>query len=63
MFLKSHSGETLRLYLTATVRGKKVSYDIPFRILGATRVQGGYDEQPAQQPASSQSSPQQKPKT
>ena len=39
LFLKGHSGESLRLYLTATVRGKKTVYDIPFRIAGATRVQ------------------------
>jgi hypothetical protein len=39
VFLKGHSGETLRIYLTATVRGKKTAYDIPFKIAGATRVQ------------------------
>jgi hypothetical protein len=39
LFLKGHSGETLRLYLTATVRGKKTVYDVPFKIAGATRVQ------------------------
>jgi hypothetical protein len=45
LYLKSHSGETLRLYLTATVKGKKVVYDIPFRIVGATRVQQGAEDQ------------------
>jgi hypothetical protein len=50
MFLKSHSGETLRMYLTATVRGKKVVYDIPFRILGATRVQQGAEDAPPAKP-------------
>ena len=44
-YLKTHSGETLRLYLSAEVKGKKVTYDIPFRITGATRVmQGGADQ-------------------
>jgi hypothetical protein len=37
-FLKSHSGETLRLYLAADVEGKKTVFDIPFKVLGATRV-------------------------
>jgi hypothetical protein len=45
LYLKSHSGETLRMYLTATVKGRKVVYDIPFRIIGATRVQQGAEEQ------------------
>jgi hypothetical protein len=39
MFLKSHSGETLRLYLSATIKGKKTLLDIPFKIAGASRVQ------------------------
>ncbi len=39
VFLKGHSGETLRLYLAATARGKKSVLDLPFRITGATRVQ------------------------
>jgi hypothetical protein len=44
-YLKTHSGETLRLYLSADVKGRKVTYDIPFRISGATRVmQGGTDQ-------------------
>jgi hypothetical protein len=50
-FLKSHSGETLRLYLAATVRGKKVVLDVPFRITGAARVQSSADasQAPAKQ--------------
>jgi hypothetical protein len=39
LFLKAHTGETLRLYMTAMVRGKKTIYDVPFKITGATRVQ------------------------
>ena len=38
VFLKGHTGETIRLYLTAEVRGKKVVYDITYKISGATRV-------------------------
>jgi len=41
LFLKAHTGETIRLYLTADVRGKKTVYDITFKIAGATRVQQG----------------------
>ena len=39
LFLKSHSGEGLRLYITAMVKGKKTVLDVPFKIAGATRVQ------------------------
>lgn len=46
-YLKTHSGETLRLYLSAEVRGKKTVFDIPFRITGATRVMQGTGDQPA----------------
>ena len=62
-YLKGHSGETLRLYLTATVKGKKTSYDIPFRILGASRVQQGAEDQQAPQPQPQQQPQQAKPKT
>jgi hypothetical protein len=54
MYLKGHSGETLRLYLAGTVKGKKTVLDIPFRILGASRVQQGAEDtqqQTSQQPA------------
>lgn len=51
-FLKSHSGETLRLYLLADVEGKKAVFDIPFKITGATRVlQSGSDDKSAAAPA------------
>jgi hypothetical protein len=52
-YLKTHSGETLRLYLSADVKGKKTTFDIPFRITGATRVmQSGADKPaPASAPA------------
>jgi hypothetical protein len=52
-FLKSHSGETLRLYLLADVEGKKAVFDIPFKITGATRVlqAGSEDRGPAPAPA------------
>jgi hypothetical protein len=55
-YLKTHSGETLRLYLSAEVKGKKTVFDIPFRITGATRVmQGAGDQQgPAAAPAATQ---------
>jgi hypothetical protein len=45
-YLKTHSGETLRLYLSADVRGKKVTFDVPFRITGATRVMQSSTDQP-----------------
>ncbi|MGD0724562.1 MAG: hypothetical protein ABSB63_03275 [Spirochaetia bacterium] len=54
-FLKSHSGETLRLYLLADVEGKKAVFDIPFKITGAARVlQSGSEDKgaaPAAAPA------------
>jgi hypothetical protein len=50
-FLKSHSGETLRLYLMTEVEGKKVIFDIPFKITGATRVlQSGAEDKSAANP-------------
>jgi len=50
-FLKSHSGETLRLYLLADVEGKKTVFDIPFKITGATRVlQSGSEDKSAAAP-------------
>jgi hypothetical protein len=56
LFLKSHSGDTLRLYLSATVRGRKTVLDIPFKITGAARVQSAAgDTSPAQ--AAPQASP------
>jgi hypothetical protein len=39
LFLKSHSGETLRLYLSAIIKGRKALLDVPFKISGASRVQ------------------------
>jgi len=59
-FLKSHSGETLRLYLLADVEGKKTVFDIPFKITGATRVLGTEDwgtAAPAPAPAPAASPP------
>jgi hypothetical protein len=54
-YLKTHSGETLRLYLSAEVKGKKTVFDIPFRITGATRVmQGAADQQGPAAPAATQ---------
>jgi hypothetical protein len=51
-FLKGHTGETIRLVLAADAKGKRVVFDIPFKIAGASRVQTGpADEKPA--PASS----------
>jgi hypothetical protein len=49
IFLRAHTGETLRLYLVAEVRGKSVTYDIPFRITGASKV--GVKPEPAPAPA------------
>jgi hypothetical protein len=47
-FLKSHSGETLRLYLVTDTEGKKAIFDIPFKITGATRVlQSGTEDKNA----------------
>jgi hypothetical protein len=58
-YLKTHSGEILRLYLSAEVKGRKVTYDIPFRIAGATRVmQNGADQQaPANAPSAAAATP------
>jgi hypothetical protein len=51
-FLKSHAGETLRLYLLAEVEGKKAVFDIPFKITGASRVlQGASEDRNAAVPA------------
>src|SRR5208283_1112345 len=48
MFLKGHTGETIRLYLAADVRGKKTIYDITYRISGVTRVGARAEPAPAQ---------------
>ncbi len=48
VFLKGHTGETIRLFLTAEVRGKKVVYDIAYKISGATRVGSRAEAAPAQ---------------
>ncbi len=32
VFLKSHSGQSLRLYISADIKGKRTVLDIPFRI-------------------------------
>ena len=47
VFLKGHTGETIRLYLTAEVRGKKTVYDISYKISGATRVGSRAEAAPA----------------
>ena len=39
VFLKGHTGDLVRLYLTANVRGKSTLYDIQYKITGTTRVQ------------------------
>ena len=59
LFLKSHSGETLRLYLNATIKGKKIVLDVPFKISGASRVQtiGADTQQAAPAPAAPAAQP------
>ena len=47
IFLRAHTGETLRLYLVAEVKGKPVTYDIPFRITGASKIGVKPDAAPA----------------
>jgi hypothetical protein len=47
LFLKSHSGETVRLYLAATIKGKKTILDVPFKIAGAQRVRSTAEDTPA----------------
>ena len=49
IFLRAHTGETLRLYVVAEVKGKTVTYDIPFRITGASKI--GVKPEPAAAPA------------
>lgn len=51
IFLRAHTGETLRLYLVAEVKGKTVTYDIPFRITGASKIGVKPDAAPAPAPA------------
>ncbi len=53
LFLKSHSGETLRLYLDATIKGRKTLLDIPFKIAGASRVQSAAGDNAPAAPAAS----------
>jgi len=48
VFLKSHSGQSLRLYLSAELKGKKVVLDIPFRIRDVYKNRSGQPEQPPQ---------------
>lgn len=47
IFLRAHTGENLRLFLVAEVKGKPVTYDIPFRITGASRIGVKPDAAPA----------------
>jgi hypothetical protein len=47
IFLRGHIGDTIRLYLVAEVRGKPATYDIPFRVTGASRVGTKPDAAPA----------------
>jgi hypothetical protein len=56
-FLKSHSGETLRLYLLADVEGKKAVFDIPFKITGAARVLQSGSEDKSAAPAAAPAPP------
>ena len=51
IFLRAHTGETLRLFLVAEVKGKPVTYDIPFRIAGASKIGVKPDAAPAPAPA------------
>jgi hypothetical protein len=51
IFLRAHTGETLRLYLVAEVKGRPATYDISFRITGASRVGTKPDAAPAPAPA------------
>ncbi len=46
LFLKSHAGQSLRLYLSAEIKGKKTILDIPFRIRDVYKYRGP-QEQPA----------------
>jgi len=48
VFLKSHSGQSLRLYLTAELKGKKAVLDIPFRIRDVYKNRSGQPGQPLQ---------------
>ncbi len=47
IFLRAHTGENLRLFLVAEVKGKPVTYDIPFRITGASKIGVKPDAAPA----------------
>jgi len=57
IFLRAHTGETLRLFLVAEVRGKPVTYDIPFRITGASKIGVKPDAAPAPAPTPVQPAP------
>ncbi|HVO39314.1 MAG TPA: hypothetical protein VMV03_09835 [Spirochaetia bacterium] len=48
VFLKSHSGQSLRLYLTAELKGKKAVLDIAFRIRDVYKNRSGQPGQPLQ---------------
>jgi hypothetical protein len=61
IFLRAHTGETLRLYLVAEVRGKPATYDIPFRIAGASKVGVKPEPAPAAPPAAAPAAPPKKP--
>ena len=61
LFLKSHSGETLRLYLSATIKGKKTLLDVPFKIAGASRVQSASGDNAPAAPAPAAPAPAAKP--
>jgi hypothetical protein len=50
IFLRAHIGEAVRLYLVAEVRGKSATYDMVFRITGASRVGAKAEAAPAAPP-------------
>jgi len=60
IFLRAHTGETLRLYVVAEVKGKTATYDIPFRITGASKI-GVKPEPAAPAPAATPTAPLKKP--
>ena len=63
VFPKSHSGQSLRLYLTAEVRGKRVVLDVPFRIRDVYKNRSGQPQAQQADAAAQPVSPQPAPKT
>jgi len=61
IFLRAHTGETLRLYVVAEVKGKTVTYDIPFRITGASKIGVKPEPAPAAPPVAAPVVPPKKP--